>query len=309
MVPPEGGFNPGNASELTAIGKTDDSGRYRLEDVPTGRYYVVAGRVDAPTFYPGVPSMAGATALSVTSGAALTEIDFVISAASARPPDPKDPLQQYFSLAIPNIFNVPSVPPLPVPGRIVMDANSPDKKLPVWVTVNARNNGNTRIASGGMTLITSGSYALRATVAPDGSFSVPLTSGETTISVQALPEGYTVKSMTSGSTDLLARPINVQTGMAEIVIVLTADLRSRFTVAGRVVSGAASRSLMGEQIELLGNSGLISRIILDAQGEFVFRKLLPGNYVLRPAAGLNVPEQRITVTDHDMTAIEVGTPR
>ena len=310
MVPPDRGFNPGNASELTAIGKTDDSGRYRLEDVPPGRYYIVAGRVDAPTFYPGVPSMAGATALSVTAGAALTEIDFVISAASARPPDPTDNLQQYRVL-IPNILNVPSVPPLQVPGRILMDANSPDKKLPVWVTLNARNNGSPKMVSGGLglTLISSGSSTLRAPVAPDGSFTVPLTSGESTISVQALPEGYTVKSMTSGSTDLLARPVNVQTGMAEIVIVLTADLRPRFTVAGRVLSGAASRSLMGEHIELLGDSGLISRIILDAQGEFVFRKLLPGNYVLRPAAGLNVPEQRITVTDHDVTAIEVGTPR
>jgi hypothetical protein len=303
MVPPDGGLNPGNASELTAIGKTDDSGRYRLEDVPVGRYYIVAGRVDAPTFYPGVPNMTGATALSVTAGAAIAEIDFVISAASARPPDPMDTLQQYRLL-------IPSVPPLQVPGRIVMDANSPDKNLPMWVTLNARNDGNPKIAIGGLglTLMTTGSYTQRAPVAPDGSFTVPLTSGESTISVQALPEGYTVKSATSGSTNLLARPINVQTGMAEIVIVLTADLRPRFTVAGRVVT-VASRSVMGEHIELIGNSGLISRIILDAQGEFVFRKLLPGNYVLRPAADLKVPEQRITVTDHDVTAIEVGTPR
>src|SRR5690348_258428 len=65
MVPPDSGFNPGNASELAAIGKTDEFGRYRLEDVPPGRYYVVAGRVDAPTYYPGVQGMVGAKALSV----------------------------------------------------------------------------------------------------------------------------------------------------------------------------------------------------------------------------------------------------
>src|ERR1051325_6112161 len=60
MVPPEVGFSPGNASELAAIGKTDESGHYRLEDVPAGRYFIVAGRVDAPTYYPGVQSMGAA---------------------------------------------------------------------------------------------------------------------------------------------------------------------------------------------------------------------------------------------------------
>src|SRR6185503_18398081 len=88
MVPPPSLelTTPGSLSELTAIGKTDESGRYRLEDVPPGRYYIVAGRVDAPTYYPGVASMAGATALAVTAGTAFPEINFVISEASARAP-------------------------------------------------------------------------------------------------------------------------------------------------------------------------------------------------------------------------------
>jgi hypothetical protein len=142
-------------------------------------------------------------------------------------------------------------------------------------------------------------------VAPDGTFVVTLQPGESTISVQGLPEGYSVKSMTSGSTDLLKQRLNVQTGMAEIVIVLTADLRPRFRVEGRVLSGSANRSLMGEQIELVGDSGSMTRIILDAQGQFSFRRLLPGNYILRLASsGLNAPEQQITITGQDVTAIE-----
>ena len=300
MVPPAPGLSPGIASELAAIGKTDDSGHYRLEDVPVGRYYIVAGRVDAPTYYPGVPSMTGATALSVAAGAALTEIDFVISSRSARPPDRTDPLQQYLTRLKP-LLN--TSPPVPVTGRVVIDANSPDKKLPGWITLNARDDGPIVRREGTTVVTSSGSYSLRSSVAADGTFAVSLQPGESTIFVQGLPERYTVKSITSGSTDLLRRPVNVQLGMAEIVIVLTADLRPRFTISGRVADGT-TRSMMGEQIEVLGDSGLISRIILDAQGEFVFRKLLPGNYVLRLASGLNVPEQRITVTDHDVTEVE-----
>src|SRR5688572_29998661 len=36
---------------LANIGKTEASGYYRLENIPPGRYYVVAGRVDTPTYY------------------------------------------------------------------------------------------------------------------------------------------------------------------------------------------------------------------------------------------------------------------
>jgi hypothetical protein len=54
MVAPEPGLSATNATALVSLTNTDESGRYRLDDVPSGRYYIVAGRVDAPTYYPGV---------------------------------------------------------------------------------------------------------------------------------------------------------------------------------------------------------------------------------------------------------------
>ncbi len=302
MVPPEAGLNARNTSELAAIGKTDDSGAYRLEDVPAGRYYVVAGRVDAPTYYPGTSSPEGATVLSVSPGSTLDNIDFVISPESARAPDPRDSLQQFFS-GLAN-FGVAG-PPVQAPGRVVMDPNSPDKKLPTWVTLNVQGNSPRLSLGGRRVLIAGGSSAIKSSVAPDGSFSISLQSGEATISVHGLPEGYTVKSMRSGPTDLLSGPLKVEAGMAEIVLVLTADLRPRYTMEGRVLGGAANRTLMGEQIELLGDAGLIARIILDPEGQFIFRKLLPGTYRLRlSSSDRNTSEQRVTVTDRNVTAIE-----
>jgi hypothetical protein len=299
---PGPGPNLGNASELAALSQTDESGRYRLEDVPAGRYYIVAGRVDAPTYYPGVPGMARATALAVTAGAALADIDFVISAESARAPDRStDSMRQYLSNL--GYFMAPSVL---ATGRVVLDPAAVGAKIPDRITVNSRNDTAPRLANG-LSLVNPSSASTRSSVAPDGTFTVTLPPGQSTLSVQGLPEGYSVKSMTSGSTDLLTQRLDVQAGMPEIVIVLTADLRPRFTLAGRVLSGTANRSLMGEQIELVGDSGSIARIIIDARGQFVFRRLLPGNYILRPASsGLNAPEQRITITNQDVTTVELN---
>src|SRR5688572_3850776 len=66
----------GNGTALVSLGMTDDTGRYRLENIPPGRYYVVAGFVDSPTYYPGVSSATGATILNVLSGTPIPDINF-----------------------------------------------------------------------------------------------------------------------------------------------------------------------------------------------------------------------------------------
>jgi hypothetical protein len=68
---------------LVSLGQTDAAGRYRLEGIPPGKYYVAAGYVATPTFYPGVTSKEGATVVSVAAGQTLSNLNFSVSSPSS----------------------------------------------------------------------------------------------------------------------------------------------------------------------------------------------------------------------------------
>src|SRR5262245_29739703 len=62
---PEPGAPANNATAMVSIAMTDKEGRYRLENVMPGRYYIAAGLVDLPTYYPGVTAQSRATVMNV----------------------------------------------------------------------------------------------------------------------------------------------------------------------------------------------------------------------------------------------------
>jgi Spy/CpxP family protein refolding chaperone len=70
---------------MVSLTQTDSTGRYLLEQVPAGRYYIAAGRVDLPTYYPGTLQMSQGTPISISSAATVSNIDFVIQDTSASP--------------------------------------------------------------------------------------------------------------------------------------------------------------------------------------------------------------------------------
>src|SRR5215831_4254057 len=53
MVAPGAGRGGGQSSVLASLAETDKNGRYELENIPPGRYFIAAGQVASPTFYPG----------------------------------------------------------------------------------------------------------------------------------------------------------------------------------------------------------------------------------------------------------------
>jgi protocatechuate 3,4-dioxygenase beta subunit len=75
--------NPaGGTTALVGFSQTDSSGRYRIDNLPPGRYYILAGPLEFPSYYPGAADRAAATAVSVTAGAALDTLNFSLSSAN-----------------------------------------------------------------------------------------------------------------------------------------------------------------------------------------------------------------------------------
>ena len=48
-----------------SLAETDSTGRYQLENVPPGRYYITAGRLDVLTYYPGTLEVSQGLVVSI----------------------------------------------------------------------------------------------------------------------------------------------------------------------------------------------------------------------------------------------------
>jgi len=87
MVAPGAGRLASDTAVLASLTETDKDGRYRLEDIPPGRYFIAAGLVDAPTFYPGTLLQNEARVVTIAKdGPAISGIDFVNFVAANPPP-------------------------------------------------------------------------------------------------------------------------------------------------------------------------------------------------------------------------------
>src|SRR5215471_11942621 len=83
MVRPDSLQDAVSVASFASLTETDDQGRYRLENISPGHYYVVAGRVDLPTYFPGKLEMKNGTDILITAGVLLRGIDFALNDRSA----------------------------------------------------------------------------------------------------------------------------------------------------------------------------------------------------------------------------------
>jgi len=263
------------------------TGRYRLEAVPPGRYYVVAGRVTNPTFYPGVTVKTEAKAISVTKGSDISGIDFTVANTSTQSSSPfgESPfvsLQQFVSLA----------PQVQLHGHVVLDESSQGQPLPDRITITVRSESVAlqiyNLGVQGFSFQSINNSSARTSVAADGTFAFSAPEGDARITVANLPQGYTLKAITAGGNDITNSTVSTK-GAPEIVVTIHADLRQRFTLSGHVV---ADHDPFGEAIELVGLIGTTTRILLESGGAFTFTNLLPGNYIVNfPGGKIQRPVQ------------------
>ncbi|HET9943064.1 MAG TPA: carboxypeptidase-like regulatory domain-containing protein [Terriglobia bacterium] len=274
------------ASSLAGIAETDAAGRFRLENIPPGRYYIVAGRIDLPTYYPGVVDANEGVVILVTPGITVPGIDFALSGVSA--------------------------------GRAVSAGTVAPRYV---IAVQARvENGKVPIFAGGkfpVLRLTRPNSAPIETSLVDASLTVPNTDYRATI--DSIPDGYTLKSFTYGSTDLTTNPLQLATTalggggigtptptLHAISVVLQRSASA--PLAGARISGRI-RGDTNRSIYISGSPGAIY-----ADGTFEFIGVPPGRHSIvtydnpgseRPLAALvivgdrdfpNVELQRITAT-------------
>jgi TonB family protein len=250
MAVPDPGVQ-GSTTSLVGLAMSDSSGRYRLENIPPGRYYVVAGLVDLPTYYPGVTSATGATALNVLSGTPISGIDFTmviptgvtVSGRVVRPtgepvpgvqsvrlmggPNPavESAVRQdgsfVFSRVRPGSYQLRVYPTSLVTQAtavVVTDRDVTGIEVQVLPTVEV--SGSLNVAGNGLRprLVLMFSPLKGVGSVPslgmqaNGAFRVAMPEGEYRIAWTELPLGYYVESITSGSVDLLASTLKVAAG-------------------------------------------------------------------------------------------------
>jgi hypothetical protein len=171
LLRPETTTDLATAAAYASLAETDASGAFRLENIPPGRYYIVAGNIDVPTYYPGTVAPVDGIAIQISPGLVVSGINFTLNNVSV--------------------------------GRAAERLTS--RGAPSWIiSVQAR------VEGGKVPIFSEGYFPAVVLSRPDGtkietglnSSSVTVYETEYRVTVDHLPPSYRVKALTFGRTDL-----------------------------------------------------------------------------------------------------------
>ena len=340
--------NKTEAPTLMTLAETDSSGRYRLTDVPVGRYYIVAGFVDSPTYYPRGTGPAGATPVNVTVNATVANIDFRIEKPSTgltvsgrviTDSNPAlGPLQVMlsggnttgytnlnvpakidgtfeFARVRPGTYTITVNPsPISEPRTVIVadkDITGIELRVP-WAGDVA---GRVVVEGSGpvppFTMLFSGG-SRQANAFYQGAnqtFRATLPEGFFVFTTSGLPSGLFLKSVTSGDTDLLAGPLRVARTQLPAEIIVTLGVSTPPPWVKLSGRVTGSRQSMNS-ISIYGPGGTLTAS-LTADGSFEFAKILPGSYTVSiPSTNGSTPVQPLTlvVPNRDVSGVELPLP-
>ena len=216
------------ADILSGFTVTDETGHYRIENIPPGRYAIVAGAVASPTFYPGTATPSGASLLNVERGSTTAELNFALVFAAPQPgrQSAANPSLQPRSGV--QLSQVLTVTDQIIAGRIVIEGPVISSFLPLLKVTffKADPLPNTFAAQGnGVGSVLNTSSSLSTEVKWDNTFRLALKSMPYRISVGRADNkpltGFVVKSMTLGTINLLKQDLKTNTPVtSEIIITL-----------------------------------------------------------------------------------------
>ena len=308
VVPPGGGeLMP---SAMLSLGETDSEGRYRLEGVPPGRYYISAGRVDLPTYYPGSTTLSEGSVITVAPGAALTGMDFGLR---------NESLGRVVSAG--TFLGVMTAAGFSIPVNLQVEGGG---KIPVFQNGTYPVIRATKVSGSAPIEIPFSEPMLVLPIPPGTS------TDEYRISVHDLQE-YTVKAITFGSTDLQKGslkipipgsniPISFVTGQTGVVlgpqtifaapspvaitVVLSSLLAAPAAPSGNGVRVTGRSVGSGDEIYLSGSPGT-----LYSDGTFEFRNVPPGLHKIMKTYKTAVTAAAVLVGDRDVDGVVLQRPQ
>lgn len=227
---------------LVGIAETDRDGRYRLENVPPGRYYITAGLVSAPTYCPGTRDPRLGAVVTIAVGSAITGHDCTITFTGAtvsgrvvsQTPNPRwtvvleGPTQLQASAAADGTFKFLRLAPGKYTASIVgfrpanttftvedHDIENLEIVMPTYVTLQGRivMESGAQLPAVPLTVSTDGGGASPSSrtvrAEPTGEFAMQILTGNRTLTVAGLPSGYVLKTIRFGKVDLGVGPFKL----------------------------------------------------------------------------------------------------
>jgi len=251
MVVP--GVPESGASALVSITLTDERGRYVLEDVPPGRYYIVSGNVAEPTYYPGTFTPAASSIVTVSAGSALSGYDFTMR------PAPASPAAAAQAGFVPTRFGLLKI----LSGRIVTEDGRP---LPSVATIGVRLNSP---------------FFSSVSTIRQRDFGFVVTDGEYRVSIEGLPAGYTLKSISFGNANLGLGAVKIDAAsQGEMVLTLSVSAVRGVKVSGKLTNLAAEWNVERRPIRLVSSAtgGPTIVTFLNPDNSFEFATVPAGAY-------------------------------
>jgi hypothetical protein len=311
MVQPENVADVSSAASLASIAETDELGRFQLENVPPGRYYVTAGRVENPTYFPGTVDIAKGRIVTVEAGLTVSSVNFSLNDYSDRAFEMVNaaviiPVEIHFDGARVPIFSEHGKVAL----RLVQKSDGRTAEMPL-----------SRVA-----------------------ITLPNATGEYRVSIENLPDEYEVRSLQYGSVDLMSRGLLISmanlpkagpdeqislTNLQSGVLIKRRAFGDTLQITGRLVPGSitsttvlsvavgSKQSAASVGIRVQGkveNAGQVEVYlsgkpgILFSDGTFEFRNVQPGRYFVAMINDASTSRQHgavVTVGDHDVTDLKL----
>jgi hypothetical protein len=334
----ESNNQPSDEDALVGFAQTDSDGRYRLERLPAGRYWISAGLVELPTYYPG-------GAVSVRAGATVENLNFTLARSSMTPkvsgrvvnapnqniqvvmiptedPGPIGAQALYAGVAADGAFEFSNVRP----GVYWMTplGDSPEGTQTWTVSVSDRDVKGIELTiprrvgvAGAVTFEGAPQLpSVRISIAgenvalqPDGTFQAQVPEGEHRVTLRGLLPEYTVKSLTAGAVDLLRSPLKVSVETPSPRISVGLQIMSPVKVSGRLTGPDVATALQPTRLIFTNpTTGARIEVPVNNVGEFEFAKIAPGPYTASWTGLAPFPGPSVIVPEKDFLNLEVSMP-